>query len=59
VLRVRDRRSAYAVVADGTRQEVPERGARAWTVTLVRGGAPIRWRIAEVADAELSPGGRR
>ncbi len=59
VLEVRDRRAAYAVVAEGSRQEVPERAARTWTVTLVRGGSPTRWRIAEVADATLSPGGRR
>jgi hypothetical protein len=59
VLQVRDRRSAYAVVVDGARQEVPERAARTWTVTLVRGGSPVRWRIEEVVDAALSPGGRR
>ncbi len=59
VLRVRDRRTAYTVVRDGVRQPVPERAARWWTVTLVLGGSPARWRIAEVADADLSPGGRR
>jgi hypothetical protein len=59
VLRVRDRRSAYAVVVGATRQAVPERAARTWTVTLVRADPSARWRIAEVDDAALSPAGRR
>jgi hypothetical protein len=59
VLRVRDRRGAYAVVVGSTRQEVPERPARTWTVTLVRDAARGTWRVAEVADAAISPAGRR
>jgi hypothetical protein len=65
VLRVRDRRSAYSVLAGGIRRQVPERPARTWTITLVRDAAPGpgpaagTWRVAEVSDAAISPAGRR
>jgi hypothetical protein len=61
VLQVRDRRSAYTVVVGGTRNSVPERAARTWTITLVRDSAPSpgTWRVAEVVDAAISPAGRR
>jgi hypothetical protein len=59
VLRVRDTRAAYAVVLADGRHDVPARGPRTWTVTLVREEPASPWRIAEVVDADLSPAGRR
>lgn len=49
LLRVEDRRAAYAVTADGTTTHVPARAGRIWVVTLVRGGAG--WRIGDVRAA--------
>ena len=54
VLRVRDRRAAYVIVAGGTTTAVPARASRAWRVTLAR-GSDGRWRIFEVAP-ESAPG---